>query len=247
MTQLTFSGGNISPLWSPDGRFIVFSGFDGAIWWIRSDGAGKPQLLIKGPNRMVPWSWSMDGKRVAYMEVSWRTAYDLWTAAIESDDSGLRAGKPEIFLQTPADERYPAFSPDGRWLAYVSNESGTNQVYVRAFTDENRPYKGGKWLISNTTSLLPHWSPAGHELFFRRASDNRIMVATYSATGDTFTPAKARVWSDRQIALWYNPAPDGKRVVALMRKETTEPKQQNRVTFLLNFGDELQRKAPLGN
>ena len=69
---------------------------------------------------------------------------------LESDSAGLRAGKPEVFLQTPADERAPSFSPDGRWLAYASNESGTFQVYVRAFPD-----KGGKWQISNSGGTLP--------------------------------------------------------------------------------------------
>src|SRR5579864_5894598 len=65
------------------------------------------------------------------------------------------------FLQTPADERTPAFSPDGRWMAYVSDESGTYQVYVRAFRD-----KGGKWQISDSGGMYPMWSRTGHELFF---------------------------------------------------------------------------------
>ena len=110
---------------------------------------------------------------------------------IESDSAGLRAGKPEIFLQTPAEEPFPAFSPDGRWLAYASNESGEFEVYVRAFPD-----KGGKWQISNAGGMLPVWSGYGHELLFL-AGDNRIMVAAHAARADSFVPDKPRVWSDR--------------------------------------------------
>ena len=106
---------------------------------------------------------------------------------MESDGAGLRAGKPELFVQSPFDERHPTFSPDGRWLAYDSNESGNFQVYVRAFPD-----KGGKWQISNGNGLYPVWSRNGHELFFRN-EDNQIMVASYSVKGDSFVADKARV------------------------------------------------------
>jgi serine/threonine-protein kinase len=248
MTRLTFGGGtNIDPTWSPDGRYILFTG-PGGIWWVRSDGASKPQPLIQGKNPLVPWSFTPDGKRLAYNEVDPVTAFDIWTATIESDGDGLRVGKPESFLQTPADERSPAFSPDGRWMAYYSNESGTYQVYVRAFPD-----KGGKWQISNAGGVYPAWSSNGHELFFR-SDDNRIMVATYAAKADSFVPDKPRVWSDKQLANLgatginnYDLASDGKRIVALMPVETAEAqKAQNQVIFLENFSDELRRKVPVG-
>ncbi len=248
MTRLTFGGGaNIVPVWSPDGRYILF-GRTGGIWWVRSDGASKPQLLIRGTNALLfPWSFTPDGKRLAYQQNP-RTSFDIWTATIESDGAGLRAGKPEVYLQTSADERHPAFSPDGRWLAYTSNESGKYEVYVRAFPD-----KGGKWQISNAGGASPIWSGNGHELFFRR-DDNRIMVASYAAKEDSFVPDKPRVWSDRQLANFgvvginnYDLAPDGKRIVALMPVETPEGQQtQNHVIFLMNFADELQRKVPVG-
>ncbi len=247
MTRLTFGGGsNIVPVWSPDGRYIAFVGPTG-IWFARSDGAGKPQPLIQGKNLLVPFSFTPDGKRLVYDEVNPVTSYDIWTVTIESDGAGLRAGKPESFLQTPADERQPAFSPDGRWLAYVSNESGTYQVYVRAFPD-----KGGKWQISNAGGAYPKWSSNGHELFFR-GEDNRIMVATYAAKADSFVPDKPRVWSDKQLANLgsvgisnYDLAPDGKRIVALMPVQTGEAqKAQNHVIFLENFFDEVRRKVPI--
>jgi len=243
-TRLTFGGGaNLAPVWSPDGRYIAFSGA-GRIWWVRSDGAGKPQPLIQGKNVLAPYSFMPDGKRLAYHELNPGTAYDIWTVTIESDKAGLRAGKPELFLQTPATELSPAFSPDGRWLAYASNESGAYEVYVRAFPD-----KGGKWQISSAQGTHPVWSGNGHEVFYQ-GQDNRIMVATYAAKSDSFVPDRPRVWSDKRLANLgltsnYDLAPDGKRIAALMPAETPEAQQsQNHVILLLNFADELQRKVP---
>jgi eukaryotic-like serine/threonine-protein kinase len=156
----------------------------------------------------------------------------------------LRAGKPEVFLQTQADERAPSFSPDGRWMAYASDESGTFQVYVRAFPD-----KGGKWQISNSDGTYPMWSRTGHELFFETL-DNHIMVAAYTVKGDSFVADKPRVWSEKQTGGITNAgrnvdlAPDGKRIVALMPVETAEAqKKQNHVIFLENFFDEVRRRT----
>jgi serine/threonine-protein kinase len=133
-------------------------------------------------------------------------------------------------------------------MAYGSDESGTFQVYVRAFPD-----KGGKWQISNSDGTYPMWSRTGHELFFE-ASDNHIMVAAYTVKGDSFVADKPRVWSEKQTLGGFGAggknvdlAPDGKRIVALMPVETAEAqKAQNQVTFLMNFSDELRRKAPIG-
>jgi len=204
--------------------------------------------LIQGKNPLYPFSFAPDGKRLAYNEVNPTTAYDILTAAIESDGAGLRAGKPEIFLQTSADERHGTFSSDGRWLAYTSNESGKYEVYVRAFPD-----KGGKWQISNAGGAYPMWSRNGQELFFR-ADDNRIMAVSYAAKADSIVSGKPRVWSDKRLADFgtigisnYDVAPDGKRIAALMPVESPEGEQtQSHVIFLENFSDELQRKVPTG-
>jgi Tol biopolymer transport system component len=139
MTRLTFGPArSIYPVWSPDGRYIVFQTL-GGMFWTRSDGSGKPQPLTQSKNRQLPYSFTLDGKRLAFHELSPQTQDDIWTVPLKSDGTGLRAGKPEPFLQTPSDERHGAFSPDGRWMAYDSNESGSYQVYVRPF-----PNKGGK-------------------------------------------------------------------------------------------------------
>ena len=250
MTRLTFTGRNFVPIWSPDGRYIVFQSAGAGMSVIRSDGSGKPLPLTESKNTQGPWSFTPDGKRMAFMEDSKSSTFDLWTVPIETGGAGLRAGKPEVFLQTPADERHPTFSPDGRWLAYMSNESGTSQIYVRAFPD-----KGGKWQISNSGGSYPMWLRGGprRDLFFE-SLDNRIMAAEYTVKGDSFVANKPRRWSDRQIAgvtigvKNIDLAPDGKRFVALMPAVESKGTQEaeNHVVFLQNFFDELRRKVPAG-
>jgi serine/threonine-protein kinase len=249
MTRLTFDAVSGVPVWSPDGRYVVFQG-RGGMYWTRSDGAGKPQALTQSGNLQFPSSFTPDGKRLAWFELAAGTARDLWTMPLESSpdnpSAGLRAGKPEIFLQTSAEERNPAFSPDGRWLAYASNESGTDQVYVRAFPD-----RGGKWQISNADGINPVWSRSGRELFFR-SLENRIMVAAYAVKGDSFTADQPKLWSEKHLANTgvnqnFDVAPDGKRIAVLMPVETPETQQaQHQVIFLENFLDELRRKLPPG-
>jgi serine/threonine-protein kinase len=191
------------------------------------------------------WSFTPNGKRLACAEVVPETANEIWTVLLENDGAGLRAGKPEVFLQTPSGERYPSFSPDGQWLAYASTESGGVQVYVRAFPDT-----GGKWQISSDGGTYPMWSRSGRELFFE-SLDDRIVVAGYTVQGDSFKPDKPRLWSEKALA---NPgavknfdlAPDGKRVVALLPAEGGEAQQsQHQLVFLENFFDELRRRAPV--
>jgi hypothetical protein len=102
------------------------------------DGTGQPQLLTPSTNLQLPTSFTDDGKRLAFLEITPASgASDVWTVSVESGSSGLRAGKPELFLQTPFRERMPMISPDGRWMAYQSNEPGGNQVYVQAFPDKH--------------------------------------------------------------------------------------------------------------
>jgi serine/threonine-protein kinase len=245
MTRLTFTGRADGAVWSPDGRYIAFLAVGEGLSVIRSDGSGKPQLLTQSKQRQGPWSFTPDGKRLAFNEASSGSGFDLWTLPLESDNAGIRAGKPEVFLQTPANEQNPSFSPDGRWMVYYSDESGTAQVYVRAFPD-----KGGKWQISNSGGAWPMWSRNGRELFFETL-DNHIMVAPYAVKGDSFVADKPRMWSGKQLGTAggrknVDLAPDGKRIVALMpaNEDKSSQEAKNHVTFLMNFFDELRRRVP---
>jgi serine/threonine-protein kinase len=249
MTRVTFGGAHSIPVWSPDGQCMLFRGEFGRIFWTCSDGAGKPQPLIQIKNlQTTAWSFTPEGKRLAFYEAGTGTAFDLWTVPVESDGAGLRAGKPEVFLQTPADERYPSFSADGQWLAYTSNESGAYQVYVRAFPD-----KGVKVQISNSGGAYPVWARHGRELFFRN-TDSQIMVADYTVKGNSFAASKPRLWSEKRLADFgvvgygtYDLAPDGKRIAALMPAAGPKAqKAENHVIFLQNFFDEVRRRTATG-
>jgi serine/threonine-protein kinase len=246
MTRMTFDGKvNQGPIWSPDGHYIVYGSQEG-LFCTRADGAGKPQPLIRTKDNVFPWSFTPNGNRLAYHELDPETANDIWTVPLENDGTGLRAGKREVFLQTPSDERNASFSPDGHWLAYVSNESGNFQVYVRTFPDT-----GAKWQISSEGGAYPMWSRSGRELLFE-SLDNRIMVAGYTVQGDSFVPDKPRLWSEKTLVNTVHTsknvdlASDGKRVVALMQADGPEAQQsQHQVVFLENFFDELRRRAPV--
>jgi serine/threonine-protein kinase len=137
MTRLTFTQANGFPVWTPDGKHIAFesrSPVNYSIRWIRADGAGEAQLLLESKGEPRIYSFSPDGKRLAFADVGVDTSFDLWTLPLDvSDPDHPKPGKPELFLRTPFDELEPAFSPDGRWIAYSSNESGRFEVYVRPF------------------------------------------------------------------------------------------------------------------
>lgn len=243
MMRLTFTGGYSNPHWTPDGRYLVFFGAEG-ISWTRADGTGNPQPLLQSKNNPNAWSFTPDGKRLAFVQFDAASGADIWTVPVESDGGGLRAGKPEAFLQTQFNERGPAFSPDGRWLAYLSDESGSLQVYVRAFPDRSHKIR-----VSSSESSPPLWSPSGRELFFINM-DQQIMVAACRIEGDSLLAEKPRLWSERRLANvappWsYAVAPDGKGMVALMPADAPEQEAaQHHVNFLLNFFDELRRRVP---
>jgi serine/threonine-protein kinase len=137
-SRLSFLPGlNDWPVWTPDGKNIVFRSSNPAapgMYWIRSDGSGEAQRLTDGKLSEVPYSFSPDGKRLAFDQAGNGGSFDIFTAPIEGDASHPKLGKAELFLGTPFHEVDPAFSPDGRWLAYQSNESGTFEVFgsVRA-------------------------------------------------------------------------------------------------------------------
>jgi eukaryotic-like serine/threonine-protein kinase len=120
---------------------------------------------------------------------------DLYVLPIEGDEaSGWKPRKPMEFLKTPFAERAPVFSPHGRWLAYQSNESGRDEIYVRPFSNGGGPGPG-KWPISTGGGTSPTWSRIRNELFYA-TPDQRIMVVPYTLEGGSFRAEKPRMWSE---------------------------------------------------
>ena len=168
---------------------------------------------------------------------------------LEDRGGELSAGTPEPFLKSGFNDAAPVFSPDGRWLAYQSNESGTNEVYVRPFPPP-APGQGSGWQVSNNGGTAPRWSRSGRELMYQ-AGDS-IMAAGYTVNGDAFVADKPRVWivalgSSANTPGAWDLAPDGKRVLVVTPVESADAtKAEHHVVFLQNFFDELRRKVPLG-
>jgi len=248
-TKVTFDGVNVRPVWTPDGRRIVFSSTRSSgvanLFWQRADGSGEVMRLGESKNVQLAGSWHPSGKLLVFSEQDPKTGWDILTVPVDGDDkSGWKIGKPSVFLNGPSNEQEPMFSPDGRWLAYTSNESGRAQVYVRPF-----PGPGERRQISNEGGLFPAWSGKRPELFYRDSISALMMVVPYSAAGDSFRADKARVWSPtptfprprlRPFALH----PDGERIaIAAAGPTTGAPTKQDKVVFVFNFFDELRRLA----
>jgi serine/threonine-protein kinase len=238
-TNLTSGATRIffNPTWTPDGRFVVFGAFAG-LFWARSDGASQAKQLIEKQNVLVPWSVAPDGKRLAFVDRVSSASGQIWTASLEDSGGQLKAGTAEPFLKSNFAEGAPAFSPDGKWLAYQSNSSGTNEIYVRGFPDN-----GGQWKISNRGGIAPIWSRGGHDLLYQSADQE--MAVSYSASGNTFIPEKSRVWLAKVGGQALDLSPDGKRLVVLAPSGSADaPKTEHEVVILQNFLDYLRSKVP---
>ena len=248
LTRLTFDpGADRNPVWTPDGRRLVYAlaqrRRDVNLYWQRADGSGDATRLTTSPNQQFPGSWHPSGRFLAFHEIRPQTGTDLLILPVEGDEaSGWKPGTPTVFLGGPFAEQQPRFSPDGRWLAYESNESGGFEIYVRPF-----PGPGGKWQISTGGGTNAVWSRARRELLYL-APDGRIMLVPYTAAGDAFQAEKPRVWSETPVQLRpltgasFDLHPDGERVA--MAPATQATAGPTHVTLIFNFFDELRRMAP---
>jgi serine/threonine-protein kinase len=253
LTRVTLDPGeHWMPIWTPDGRRITYrwnrTGSAPNLFWRRADGGGDVQRLTSNPTSQYSGAWHPSAKVLAFAVAS-NTGSDVSLLPMDGDESsGWKPGTATTFLAGHADLN-PAFSADGRWIAYQSNESGPNQIYVRPF-----PGPGGKWLISTEGGSFPVWSRVRKELLYA-GPDNRIMMASYTATGDTFTADKPRPWANARFlprprgfggatGRPFDLHPDGDRVAIAPVPENEQTAKQDKLVFILNFFDELRRIAP---
>jgi eukaryotic-like serine/threonine-protein kinase len=238
LTRFAFEGKiNSNPVWTPDGKRIAFnSNKEGPInlFWQLADGSGGLERLTTSEYLHFPMSWSPNGQVLAFVEVTPTTGYDLWTL-------GLGDRKAQPFLRTQFNESVPQFSPDGRWLAYISNETGRWEIYVQPY-----PSSGGKWQISTEGGAEPVWNRNGRELFYRNGDK---MMAVDIATQPSFTAGKPRVLFEAHYVPPpgttpnYDVSPDGQRFLMIKPNDAGDaaPAQIN---VVLNWFEELKRLAP---
>jgi Tol biopolymer transport system component/DNA-binding winged helix-turn-helix (wHTH) protein len=227
------------PTWTPDGEFLAFRSGN-TLAWTRSDGSGKVERLAGVSRNAGPWSFSTDGKWLAFWPLE--PDSDLWIVPVERTPGMLRLGQPQPLLQQAGSKGAPAVSPDGRWLAYSSAASGHFEVYVMPFSPQGKA-SGGKWQVSNLGGWSPDWSRNSRELFYG-GLDGRVQVVAYKVSGDSFVAEKPRFWSEKvTTGNGFDVAPDGKRVLALLPADEAKP--ETILHLLLNLDSELRRRAPV--
>jgi len=247
LTRFTFDGNtNLNPVWTPDSKRIAFtSNKEGPLnpFWQLADGSGGLERLTTSESTQVPMSWSPDGKLLTFIELDPTTGFDIWTVQMSDPSAGSgQVRKAQPFLRTPFNESAPRFSPDGHWLAYISNESGRNEVYVQPY-----PGPGGKWQISTEGGTEPVWNPNGRELFYRSGDK---MMAVDIATQPGFAAGKPRMLFEGQYvptpltAPYYDVSPDGQRF--LMLKPAEQEQAPTQINVVLNWFEELKQKVPVG-
>lgn len=244
LTRLTFEQGNDSlPIWTPDGNHITFSSDREGGWHVFSvpaDGSGQPTQLSKSEYPTTGASWTPDGQILAVQQGRPNTGLDIGLLRVDGDSPA----EPEVLLGTPFNEAQPIFSPDGRWLAYTSDESGRAEVYVRPF-----PGPGGKIQVSTDGGSHPLWSRNGRELVYR--SGDRMMAAALT-TDPELTPSRpVQLFEGRygeaplfivQELLYYDVARDGQSFVMIKPVESeSEPTQ---LEVVLNWFEELRVRVP---
>ncbi len=243
-TRLTFNEGyDGDQVWSPDGRYLAYSSDEGGTenpYRKRADGSGEPELLAKIPHAFWATSWSPDGKWLLG-EVQAET-FDIWAVPTDGE------GEPVQYLATQFFERFPSISPDGTWVAYMSDESGQPEIYVRPF-----PAAAGKWQVSDGGGSWPTWSRDGSEIIYR--SQDGLMAAPVSTDDGTFRAGRPQQlaqggFSGDQVGIAvsgsifsdFDPMLDGDSFVVLLGGESKG--LQSHVTLVTKWFDVLKENLP---
>ena len=251
-SRFTFDGINRHAVWAPDGKRLAFmSNRDGRqqIFWKLADGNGDAERLTDGgataaPDVLnIPYSWSRDGRLLTFARLAPAAAAELCVLPL-GDDSTTHSGRTaQVFRRTRAADGAPQLSPDGRWMAYASEESGRREIYVQAY-----PGPGGRWQISSDGGNEPLWSANGHDLFYR--SGDRMMDVDISTEGE-FVAGKPRQLFEGSYALAgggyvranYDVSPDGQRFL-MLKPVQHKPAPLTQINVVLNWSDELKRLVP---
>ena len=240
--RLTTEGANGSPEWSPDGKQLVYPNVGARqIMSVKADGSGGAELALPGePLPGSPASISSDGKLLAYLISPNSGNWQIWTRAMSGGE------KPWLFLQSKFTLLDPEFSPDGRWITYVSTESDNKrEVYIQAF-----PGPGEKRRISVNGGMNPVWARNGRELFYsvRVSPDKLRMMAVDIQPGAMLQASTPRVlfegnWDVLTVTRGYDVTPDGKYFI-MTRPEPPSDQPVTRLNVVLNWFDELKKRAP---
>jgi serine/threonine protein kinase len=247
LTRLTFDEkAEIQSIWTPDGKRIVFaSGNSGTndICWKAADGTGEVKKLGSVPDRtLLPWSFSSDGKNLVMVEIV-GGGFDIGIMSMEGDHARKTLLQHEKFVQVQ-----PKISPDGRWMAYTSTESGSEEVYVRPFPEVDK----GRWQVSTSGGSSPLWSPNGRELFYL-GNENSVMT-TAVETAPTFslgTPKilfrHTNVGPSTTSGTPWDISPDGKRFLMMKApgSSASAAPGPRRINIVLNWFEELKQRVPV--
>ena len=228
MSRLTFDSSSAVPAWAPEGRHLVYAGRGRTILRIPTDGSGVPETLLVRQTGAAEVELARDGKTLAIRQTMSASQRDIWVGSLDSS----KAERP--LLRTPFNERSIALSPDGRWLAYVSNEAGSDELFVRRLEEGS-----GRWRVPRGGAGEPRWGPGGRELFFRVA-DTVMAMAMTPGPEPGFSAARTvlvgRFVNDVQRAVW-DVSPDGRRFVFTRNQSEADTPA---ITVLVHWFDRLR-------
>jgi Tol biopolymer transport system component/predicted Ser/Thr protein kinase len=237
-TRFTFDPANDdSPVWSPDGKNVVFSSNrkgDSQLYIKPADGSSEEQLLTDQPG--VPSSWSRDGRFLLFTSATPKAGNDLWVLPNPGSSSG--DAKPRSLLATQFSEGSGQISPDGRWIAYQTNESSTSDVYVRPFSSEGNG-SGAKWLVSKGVSLYPHWRGDSKQLFYSNINLELMAVDIDTSKGfQAGTPRRLFTAPPPMINIGWSMTTDAKRFLFITTPNGGRPAP---FTVVLNWAAGLKK------